>query len=94
MRTRLFLLAALASTALACSDYDSTDYSAQVRSRAAAEFHCDATEIRLTPIGDKHGTHTFVADGCGCTATYICAWKDYDSCNREPTLEPADASCH
>jgi hypothetical protein len=77
----------------ACGNYDSTNYEPEVRARAAAELHCDVSQIQITPIPDSHGTHTFVCDGCGCTATYICAWKDWDSCTREPTLEPVGATC-
>jgi hypothetical protein len=83
----------LACLSFAACTYDSTDYEPEVRARAAAELHCDPSLIHITPIGDEHGTHTFVCDGCGCTATYICAYKDFDSCNREPALEPVDASC-
>ena len=81
--------------AIACTSasYDSFDYEPQVRTRAAAELHCDAGAIQITPVTDQHGTHTFVCTGCDCTATYVCTWKDYDSCTREPTLEPVDASC-
>jgi hypothetical protein len=87
------LAMALAVLAAACSTYDPTDYTAQIRERAAAELQCDAAAIQITPIPDDHGVHTFVCEGCGCMATYICDWKDFDSCNREPTLEPDDASC-
>lgn len=86
--------AALAGIGAGCSSYDNTDYSGEVRQRAAAEFKCDEASIQLTGVGDNHGVHTWVATGCGCTATYICQWKDYDSCNREPTLEPAGSTCH
>jgi hypothetical protein len=87
------LVLALAALVSACSTYDSNDYTPEVRQRAAAELHCPADQIQITPIGDNHGTHTFVCDGCGCQATYICQWKDFDSCSREPTLEQDDASC-
>jgi hypothetical protein len=78
---------------LAACEYDSTNYEPEVKERAAAELHCDASQLQITGIPDNHGTHTFVVDGCGCTATYVCAWKDWDGCNREPTLESVDASC-
>lgn len=65
----------------------------QVRALAAAELHCEPSSVQITPIHDHHGTHTFVCDGCGCTATYICAYKDYDACEREPALEPVNATC-
>jgi hypothetical protein len=79
--------------ATGCSYVDNVDYTPEVRARAAAELHCDPSAIHITAIPDSHGTHTFVCDGCGCTATYVCAWKDFDGCEREPTLEAADASC-
>ena len=87
------LAAAIGLFSLVACDYDSTDYEPEVRARAAAELHCDPDAIQITPIKDNHGTHTFVCDGCGCTATYICEYKDYDSCEREPALEPKDATC-
>jgi hypothetical protein len=91
-----FLLGALFSFVVplvsGCT-YDNTDYSGEVRARAVAELDCDAEAIQITPIADDHGVHTFVCRGCGCVATYVCGYKDYDSCNRDPTLEPADASC-
>jgi hypothetical protein len=86
-------LLALVPLASGCSTYDNYDYSGQVRARAVAELDCDAEAIDITPIADDHGVHTFVCRGCGCVATYVCDWNDFDSCNRDPTLEPADASC-
>jgi hypothetical protein len=88
-----YLALAFTVLAVACCNYDNTDYTAQVRARASAELQCDPSQIEITPIPDDHGTHTFVCKGCGCMATYICEWKDFDSCDREPTLEPDDASC-
>ena len=92
-RLGLSLIAFVSCFALARCNYDTTDYEPEVRKIAAAELHCDAGDIQITPVRDKHGTHIFVCDGCGCTATYDCAWDDYDSCDREPLLEPLDASC-
>ena len=89
----LLALVALVALASGCT-YDNTDYSGEVRARAVAELDCDAEAIQITPIADDHGVHTFVCRGCGCVATYVCNYKDYDSCNRDPTLEAADASCH
>jgi hypothetical protein len=92
MKMFAIALPILAALTGACT-YDNTDYSGEVRARAVAELDCDAEAIQITPISDDHGTHTFVCRGCGCVATYVCDYKDYDSCNRDPTLEPADASC-
>jgi len=94
---RLRMIGLLAATVLGLMisgcDQDATNYEPQVRALAAAEMHCEPDSVQITPIHDRHGTHTFVCDGCGCTATYICSYKDYDSCEREPALEPLNATC-
>lgn len=53
-----------------CNPYhDSIDYTPEVTRLAAAELHCDASELHITPIPDRYGVHSFVVDGCGCTVS-------------------------
>jgi hypothetical protein len=88
------LLFALALPAACNPYYDSWDYRPEVTALAAAEMHCAAEQLHVTPVPDRYGTHTYVVDGCGCTITYQCDNHDLDGCSRERLVEPADASCH
>jgi hypothetical protein len=93
---RLVGLVALAATQ--CNPYyDSWDYSTEVARLASAEMRCPAEQLTVTAVPDRYGTHTYVADGCGCIITYQCDNHDLNGCSRADNgrlLEVGDASCH
>ena len=73
------------------SDGSDADYRSAVLQRASAEFGCPSNEITLTYIDHS----TYVATGCGYTATYVCDLQmptaGTSVCQRDPSLERGDA---